>query len=350
MTNSLQVQTFLSMQTEVGRVVQDTSTIRKASIKDALNRALGIASEMFEWPQLLKADESGVRYLSDTTLTTFMSGDPYAVAPFGCGRIKALVPQVTTWGNIEIISSDALYQRVGSQLNIVGKPMLAAITGRTVQFIPIDTQGVCSVLCTSDANDNILTLRFYFRSSAMQPGDATWVDVSGAFSTAAVLPTNDTVAAGYSLEAIGVPVGWAGSIILQDRNNITVGVVAMTEQPDTSVNGTIITLSRPLMRLWPIPDADYAATWIWWRVPLRLTEDSDIPEIPVSAFLVAKASAEIFSQMGKQAPAQLWEGRAATYLKLATGQNTATKRIQAAPYMGNLVDQTGSGPRWSARY
>ena len=83
---------------------------------------------------------------------------------------------------------------------------------------------------------------------------------------------------------------------------------------------------------------------------LRLTEDEDIPEIPVSSFMVAKAAAEIFAQMGKPAESGQWEARAGAYLKVATGQNIGTKRVNAQPYMGNIVAQTGSGPRWRARY
>lgn len=344
---SLSTRRFATLVAETQRIFQDTSSANlRAACKDAINRALDSAASLFDWPQLVEADESGVRILSDSTLPSLLSGDSFMPAPYAAGRLRSLVVQGAHSPPVEIVTPDELYHRAGVQLAFeVGVPRFAAQVGVTAQTRRLASDGALTCYSSSASNDGTKTVRVYFQKSSAPLGGRSWADVTGTFSTGVQLGGGATLEAGYPIKSITLPTGWAGTCEIRDGSGTSLVLVPSVEEPSTNTNSLPQTIQRALLKVFPTPDADYPATVIWWRVPLMLTEDEDVPELPIGSFLVARAAADIFGQQGKLAESALWEGRAMTALRSTLQQQSGHKRQQSVPAGGNILAQTSY--RWN---
>ena len=146
-----------------------------------------------------------------------------------------------------------------------------------------------------------------------------------------------TVPLGYPLRMIVLPSGWHGTLTVKDGSSNTIVTIAGVEEPPSATNTAQQIIARSLMRLWPVPDAAYVLSLVWWMEPTRLSEDGDVPLIPVAPYLVHKAAAAAFLQMDKTADAAREESEAQAAIMAAIGQHRQDRLRVARPAMGSMV-------------
>ena len=326
---------------EVGRIVGDTGAGRQVPIKEALRRHYDTISAAIEWPQLVAFDESGLRTLGDTTVASLEESEPEAPAPFDAGKIRSIMLQGIDVPAIEVIQPGHLAELAGSQLNTVRRPMYAAQIGVTAQTLRLPNSSSLTAWSPDTAqNDNSKNVRVEYRTSDAPLGHESLVQITGIFSAGVAIA--GTAAAGYSISKVTLPVGWAGSFEIRDEDDTVVVHIASDVQPATS---TLLsqrkTRCRPLYRFWPVPDQDYGITWTWWRSPRRLIDDLDTPEMPVSAYLIEAAAADILSHMDKAQASQQHQNKADAFVRMLLRQNNRGP-IQVMPMGGNFISATGA--------
>ena len=336
---SLGLQQLSDMVTQVGNALGDTSTGTQAQIKDMLNRALDHAASLYDWPQLRQHDESGLRNFGDSNLKTLESAEAHAPLPIDTTWVRAIVHQDIDQGQLEQRSPEDLYHLFGSRKDNQGVPELFAVVGHTAQYAAIGTAGAVTI-SSNQTNANAV-VRVHYRKSGRFIGQSNWEDLTTADWTAGVA-TNATLATGWEVEKISLPSTWVGSCTAVDNGaKSIIGIQAIEEPPATS-NSTYQIISMPLIRVFPVPSKDYACTVIWTRQPLRMTEDEDLPEVPVSEYLVAKAAAYMLEACNRLGEAQQQHVVAGQLLQSKfhqnhTGQKSKSMRVRR----GNVLGMTG---------
>ena len=329
------------MVSEVQRIVQDTSTARQTDIKKSLNRLYDQVGVQMEWPQLIAADETGLRKLNATP-KTFVGEDAYVPMPHAAATVRGVHLQDVSHPPIEIIPAGRLYEIAGANLNMVGRPRYLAKVGVTAQFVALDEDDSVTLINeTSASNDNVYSVTIeYQRAGGVSLVEQTEV-VTGAFSAGVQL--SSTVQSGYSISKVHLPIGWAGNLAIYDSSDVLlVNIHAILAPGGTTMAGQTRTVATTLMRAWPIPDADYAATIVYQRKPYALTLDSDTPEIPVSSYLIEKVASDLLMQENKGQLAVMHEQRANAMLA-AFMRGSSLGPVVAVPYRGGIMGMTGVG-------
>ena len=324
---------------EVGNVTHHTETSAETPIKDALNRALA-AVPRGDWQQLQRTDETGLRQFSDSDIATFEANDQFYPGPLQVDKVLSILPDTAGAAEVEIVTAKELHTRVQGLLDTPGIPRYAALVGQTIQHRRFDGALSCTVTCNVATNDNSKVLRVDYDKATGFVGGQSWEDVDGGFLAGVAMFR--PVQGPYGLRRLSIPVGWAGAITFT-INSVVVSLINTLEEPPTNTNLAHEVVTRPLYRLWPVPDADYGCIVTWARAPMRLTEDEDVPEIPVSPHLVLAAAADIFDSLDNNAvAAEKYERRAAASLIRIRQNYRGFQKVVARPYMGSFVDQTGS--------
>jgi hypothetical protein len=336
---NLTTSSLAQMVDEVGGITKHTETSAESKIVAALNRALVVAAAL-DWTELEQSDETGLRSFADSDIKTLESGDSYYPGPLQVDRVLSIVPQAASdAGSLEIITAADLQDRVRGLLTTTGLPRYAAYVGQTIQHRAFTGPAAATVTNSIATMDNAKVLRMDYEKGAGYVGGRSWEDVDGTFSTGVAL--NATVQGPYGLRRLSVPAGWAGHITVAVAS-VTVAAVNTLEEPSTNTNDAHQVIARPLYRLWPVPDQDYACTVTWQRQPLRLTEDEDVPEVPVSPYLVLAAAADIFRNEDNNAVmAGQYDSKAGQMLRVITSKHRGQRRVVATPFMGSFTGQTG---------
>lgn len=324
---------------DAGAIIQDTSTSRATFLKSAINRRYREAVTSDRWPSSLRTDETGLRNYGITDLFTFVAGEKEAPMPQGCARVENIQLQNVSTPPLEWREQGDFYNSVGSQIDVTGIPVMYTDIGTTAQYRRLSAAGVVTCFSNVVANDNQRSVRVWFKSAAdVVSGDA-WTDVSGAFSTGVSL--TQAVAEGYPISRVELPAGWVGSFSIQDGSAVAIANIQSLEFPKENVNSTRQTMERRLIRVWPAPTSDYAATISWWREVPDLTEDQDSPIIPIAEYLVHGAAADGFRQMGRLDEAGRQDSLAMRALRQAEKQSGQTRTTFSIPRRGNVASMTG---------
>lgn len=333
--------TFASMISEVGRIVGDSGTGRQTPIKDALRRHYDAIAAAVEWPQLVAFDDSGIRTLGNTSVSSIEAGEVEVPAPFDAGKVRSMQLQGVDGGLLEIIQPGMMAEIAGSQLTTSRRPCYAAQIGVTAQTLRLESSGSLTAWAPdSGQNDNNQTVRMEYRTADAPLGHESLVQINGAFS--AGVAVSGQAAAGYPISKVTLPVGWAGSFEIRDDDDNAIVHIHSDMQPATStVLSQRRTSCRPLYRVWPVPDTSYGITWTWWRHPRRLQDDLDTPEMPVSSYLIEAAAADILAHMDKLQASQQHQSKADAFVRMLMRQNNRGP-IQVIPRGGNFVSATGS--------
>lgn len=330
------------MVSQIQRIVQDTSTARTTDIKNALNRAYDAVSAQMEWPQLVAAEESGLRSENDT-LATFESGDAFCPLPQPAVTLRKLILQDVSAEPIEVIPAGRLFELAGSGLNDTGRPRFVAVVGTTAQSRPLAATGAVNAYAeTNSSNDNVYSIVVEYRTANASAGMEHTEVVSGAFSTGVTLSAN--VVAGYSISKVSLPVGWRGNLVMRDGSGNTLMSIKNLLLPGGTTAATQHqTIARTLLRVWPVPDMDYAATIVYQRKPVKLTLDGDTPEIPVSSYLVEKVASDLLFQENKAQLAMAHDAKAGQILSSLMRQSSLGP-VVAVPRHPGFLSATGVHP------
>ena len=336
---SMGMMTFTQMVTAVGRLVNDPSTGRQVQIKDALNSAYMFAASTMEWDQLLVADETGLRKRGDSTLLTFESGEAEAPMPWGAQSIRSLQYQSISTSAVEMVTPGELFERAGSQLSTSGRPCYACVAGRTAQYQRLPAAEAMKFKAGS-TNANLVA-RVHYLQSTGHIGNENFEDLTTATWTSLVM-SGGVQAAGWPITRVSLPSTWA-NVFQGYRNDGTTLILEIdrSEIPVTATNSTYLVADRPLLRLWPVPDKDYAMTVVYYAMPQRMTEDEDQPIMPVADFLTYKAAATVSRIKGDHSSAGNFDSEAGASLTGVSRGEKKFGRAQAVPFRGNFLHQTG---------
>jgi len=328
--------TLGEMRTEVLNLLgKPSSSLLVQKIDAAINRAMEWAVKQGEWPTLTRTDEFGLFAPADSTSATFQSASAFAALPWGCRNVQAMFLQGSnSRRELRQISPEEM-SRLYS-VTETGAPAAYAIVGETCQHTPIASSE--SFTITGNAvNDNISTVRIWYRQQSGHLGEVVSPALSGSFSTGVTSPSAAT--SGWPIERITVSENWAGPITITGATEL----VKIESPFGTAASNPMSRIeTRPLVRLGPTPDADYAGTVIWRRVPRRLLKADDAPEVPVSAALVYAAAADLLRIDKRFSQANAMEAKK---IEAVTGEGLGEQSRGgfAAPEYGNFLDQTGSG-------
>ena len=346
------VQIFTNLVDEVANFIQDTSTSRKARIKEALNRSYQLAVDAHDWPQLLRVSDMGHRFELDATgatAHTFMSGDGHAPLPIDCMHVYGIVANDSTatssdataspgpgvlmhqmsptmfhgefgYGGVTATSATSFDE----SLSTTRTPRYWCFSGTTAQYLPVatSTDEQNFKFSSSHANANKVA-RFYFRRPNLA-GETSWADVTAADWTSEFAFSGTESEEGYPITRIVVPSGWQGTLVAKTNDDV---VVVSWEDPEGGIAANTtgpFVIQAPLIKVWPVPSGfDVRATIIYKRQPLSLTEDEDTIEIPVHNFIVEKSIAHIFRQMRRHGTATQHDMIAMEALQTAIAANVS---------------------------
>jgi hypothetical protein len=340
MSSSLGVTTFSETVSEIGELVHDTSTARKTPIKQAINRAYDAIAARFDWPQLIFVDESGQRRLSGTAVSTFEDGEAEVPLPYNATDIRSLRLQYqdSTRAPIEVIPAQELYDKIGSKITTTGRPRKAAIIGTTAQFKRLTADDTPVVSSEVSGNDGVASVRIEYTKANAVFAEPSVTTLTGNFSAGVAFP--NAVLAGYPIRSVTLPSGWKGAFFIKDSSANNITVIRSVQQPSNQANNEVRVASNMLLRLDRVPDTDYACTVIFMRRPRKLVDDNDVPEIPVSTYLVEKVAAEILRQQNKKAIAAHHESEAAAFVGSVMRQHHRGPMV-ATPMRGSFTSQSG---------
>lgn len=330
-----------AIRAQIQRVTYDTGSNSTASLNHWINDELQAVVARHQWPQLLRVDKSGLRAPSDSNLKTIESGDEFVPLPFTTGRLLSLHHQSGVSGQTELEAKDpqAFSELVGNRLTQTGVPMIYRYVGQTAQ-VRKAAAGTPTLTCTVSGNDNVREVTVRLRSSAAAQIDTqSKVVVSGVFSAGVSLGL--AIGAGYDIEAVSVPTGWVGNLRITDSAGTLIVNWNHYEVPTTATTTDKEVISRQLIEVWPIPQADYPLTVHWYRDPRPMRADEDTPEIPVSAYLIDAVTANLLEQAGRHKDAQARRLGAERALRALMGQHKQDAPRVARPFGGNLLNATG---------
>lgn len=317
------------------------SAAKEARAKERVNRDYQAIAADYDWPQLLRADESGLRDPSDSNLKTFEAGDAEAPLPHNLGRLKSIQLQTSSFGGgqLEGLDMQDFYDRVSDNLTEAGTPRFYTMIGMTAQTRRIAVAATPTAHSSVTNNNNLKVAHIKFRKAlAVRVDQTSKLDLSGTFSTGVSLGYQ--LPTGYPIERVSLDSGWLGTFRINDG---TVDIVSIqhTEEPPTSTSALVDVISHPLIRVWPVPNVDYAATLMWVRNPLPLTEDEDTPDIPVSNYLVESCIGWMLSQEGRHKDAAPHIASAEALYRSLVKKNRQDASRRMTPRGRNFLGMTG---------
>jgi len=332
------LQNLAQMAREVAFAINDFTASKDAKIRQALNRRYLYVAGAFRWQQLEHSDESGLRIFSDITLPTLIGSEGEAPMPLGMGRLISLHHQDSRREQLVALQMREFYARANLQSSSQGRPLVYTKVGETAQYRRLAASGAVTAYSSTSAND-ALTARVMFRENAGQVGEPHWTDVAGPFVAGASVGGGVSLAEGYPIERVALPVAWTGTFELKDGSGNSLVLIQRIEEPATASNSTEVTYTRQLLRFWPVPDTGYGLTVTWLRDVQSLTEDDDAPLMPVSRALVEGAIADMLTQKGEDASRH--EALFGQYTQVAAGMQMTNETPQVVPRGRNMKRAVG---------
>ena len=337
---SLGYATLSEMQDQIGLKVRDTSTAQRRISKDNMNMRYSEYAREYEWPELVRSDDVGLRDLANTTLTTADSAETFFPGPWDAQEILSLTVYTPTAVCLEEITATRLAAYTGSQRGVAGLPLYYAEVGKTAQYQQLTIDSVLTFRSSSTGNDSIArTIRVVYSTSTAHLGRTTLEELDGTFGTANFVDTAGTAGAGWPIQEIHIPKDWVGDLTVEDSaGNVIVDIPPIEGGGTASEQWQV--LSRPLYKCAPIQNNDYKGTWVWKRLPSALREPTDVPEIPVSDVLVLAACSDYYADAQEPQLSVMYDQKAERALKRISGANRIP-RGGAFPRGGNILGMTG---------
>jgi len=324
------------------RMSVDTQPGWKANAISAVNRALEEAAELRDWPELMRNSELQLRVQGDTTSDTLQSGEAYFVAPWACRRIDAMTMMAPAKYVMNEVSSETLLNLMTTGTDSAsGQPKHFAHWGWTAQHAALAAEGALTVLSDSTLNGSdgsnkrvVVT----YRQAGHHLGESRQVNVEGDFDTGVALPT--AAVAGWPIESVQLPSGWAGSLTIQDASANVIVDVPKKLLPESAASSGHATYRRRLYRMERSSDVDRGGNLRWLGYPRRLSSGSDVPDIPVSNYLIEKATATMYAVRGNVVASRSHEANARDSVE-DSGARETKRHGTAPPRFGNVLGMTG---------
>jgi hypothetical protein len=228
-------------------------------------------------------------------------------------------------------------------------PQMWTIVGETIQWKPLATNQLVKVVASDAANNSIATVRITYTEADGYTGETVSEKLTGAFSTG--VSTTKAVLAGWNIHRIRASENWKGEIkVQQTSDDADIANLRAPYQPEAG--NTVQRLdTRLLIRVWPVPNADYQGTVIWRHIPRKLVNASDILEIPAFSAIAYMAAADLLKVDQEFLKAREYERDATGAMTDAIAGETQKGSV-SRPRMGNVMRATGFRPwgRYWSKY
>lgn len=346
---NLGYKTLGQMAASVGRLINNTSTSKAQKIKEAISRNYEEVAAEYPWPELQRVDTVGLRKSDVSGVKDLESGEAEAPLPWDTYRVKSVYLKSPTACPLVYVSPSEMFERAQNTIDTAGIPQVYTIAGQTAQWARLSADSVLTLICSSTGNNDINDVRIRYRTSSSQLGAYIWEDVEGGTFSGSGVDTASEALSGFPVEAVQIPAGFVGTLTIVDDSANEIVRIDSGEAPNTNSNEHYQTWTRPLMRVWPPPNDDYACSVAWQRKPPALLETADTPEIPCSAILEYRAASEMSTEDEKPQLALLYDQKAERSLQRVFGASQETRRY-ARPRGGNIMAATGIREdrlRWS---
>lgn len=302
-------------------------------LKQAINEAYFALVSQRDWPELERVDEIGLRKADDSAIATLEATEREAPMVRDSIRIKSIQTYSPSYREIRITSPAEVFRMLGASTTVSAPPELACIVGRTAQHKRIAAAGPITLKSNVSTNNNDLVVRVTYRPTDGQVGETIFEDVSGTFSgTGVTLSTQ--AAAGWSIESVSIPIGWDGNLTIEDASTTVVQIPQRA--PGASGEQHHRWYSRLLLRFAPLPDADYSAMLSYRLTPPELSDNTDVPLIPVADVLINRAAAAYFRSQRKLSIAREFEVIAERLVQSIMSNEPIDRTPSLAPRRGVL--------------
>lgn len=307
----IEYQTLSEMTAEVGRFIGDTGTTNATKIKDTLNKWYSYVSKQWVWPTLIILDESNI---------TTTSGEKRLYLPKRIDRVYFIyTPDLENSAVFRV--ADQFFEREGTLAGNQGAFTTFADAGELGR--KADFSSTAEILSVSSSSSSDTTQTVVLRGLVSGEEAFEEVTLSGTTPVDSTNTYQDLFSASCDGSNAGV-VSVAGK-----TSGTTYAALAPRER----------TARYRVLRLSSIPDStDTLKVFARKRIN-RLSYDNDVPEIPVSQYLVEKAISEHFARQRKWAEAASYHMQISEAILRGLTRDLSHEPaiIQATPTMRHLL-------------
>lgn len=293
---------FVTLYTQVGGYVQDSSADRLVKIKDRLNWNYFEAYQRHDWRDLRRFHEGKHALVSDadnltaypsSTLAAFQTNG-YEAMPFDVGEIYCFThgtpsgtmenpPVLTKYDQAEF------FEAIAFDPDLTGPPEIWTLAGTTPLRRPLVVGERLSLVSTSAAD--VTTVRISGFPAVAEFGQEVPETVTLTGTTAV---TSAAYAAGWSILSLEILGAMAGTLTVK---GFTSNVTYMTVYPVANQTDGPSFRTRLLVRMWPCPTTGTSYSLYYKRKCAKLIHDQDTPLWPIGPYLVEKSIADLYEQM-----------------------------------------------------
>lgn len=273
--------TFDEIVDQVSKHTQELDTGALSRIRQAVNTGYDIAVRRADWPALVRARETGI---------TTTSGDRFLYLPKDVAKVYFLVPSDIG----DVIPHQTIYDlftTISQFSTTPGSVYRYADAGESGTKASIATAEAITVFPGGSAEN--YNLRIHGRNG----DDEIFENVTISNSTPA--SSTNTFEEIYAFVSGGEH---TGIITLS-------GVSSSTEYATIGTNERTAKYKR--LRVWSVPSSAESIAIFFQKRVQKLTNDDQVPEIPVAQYLVHYAIAQVYSRERK------WQGAHITHLQQA---------------------------------
>lgn len=254
--------TFRDIFTSVSRFSKDSSQTFQTMIKEQIDRVYQDACNRHEWAALRRCETTG---LSFSTTSKFLYCPNYV------GTVLGII-DLTAGFYVEPSRLEYMAYQGPTIFNTAGKVMTWADAGDSPRLADFSTSAETLVVTSSSGSDTTQLVRI----NGIDSNSVAITELISVNGTSSVTSVN-TYADYHSASC----------------DETKVGILTITGNTSATVYGRMgpgeKTIRYKRLRLFMPPSTANSLAMIYKKSPKRLIEDQDIPEIPVSTYLVEKA-------------------------------------------------------------
>lgn len=341
--SSMGVMNLYAMETAAGELcAYPLSAPARSALRAAMNVSYHMAVNAYDWPQLTRNVEVAIRKGDESGLALFETGDSYV----------PILPEIADPVSLHVSGNDVtlpirtqteFYEYIGGQsLSFTGHPTVACYAGTTSQYRKLPAAGALRVKSSSAANNSTIVPSVLYQVSDGVTGNEVWEDVNGNFTTGVALASN--AAAGYPIKAVSIPAGWAGTLTIETSDGVTEIVKVQPVRAAAAAGSSALRYyAGMLLRVWPTPAVDDKGVLVYRLRPQRLTENNDVPLIPVTDYLIQSGCAAIYARDKNMEMIRYHEAKAQESL-LRSWRDVPTSPRRFRPARGNIYRMSGFNP------
>lgn len=307
---------FKEIYTQIEQYVQDTGSYRQTRIQDSINREYENVANRYDWPQLKRYIQSGLSQVS---------GSAFLVMPKDFKFLIAL-GQSTTGIQSDISGWRRLISGTVGKLTTTGPFEEVAEVGEYAQLTQIVAAEKLRFV-SSSASDTTQSIRVRGLVSANEREET--VALNGLTTVDSAL----TYDAGLSVLSI------AGST--RDRQGVITVTGVTSGTTYLQIAPYEFTARHRAFRVYPQPTTAINVVVAYSKRIAWMLNDGDVPEIPVSQYLIKRVTGDIWTHMRKRSLGLEMIKEAEQILDTLTEQYESgePRILQAAPPGGSLVNQ-----------